>query len=130
MARKGSTKGSTKDAGDGFVQDFVDLLSPLGRVACARFFGGHGLKLGGVQFAMIFDGVAYVKSDDELRARLQALGGAPFSYGTKDGDTRVTSYVSIPGEQLDDEELVLDCARRALSLAQKRKSPRKSPRKL
>jgi DNA transformation protein len=110
-----------KEVDDGFVQHFVDLLSPLGRIACARFFGGHGLKVGGVQFAMIFEGVAYVKSDEALRARLEALGGAPFSYGTKHGEVRVTSYVSIPGEQLDDEELVLECARRALALARKRR---------
>lgn len=69
--------------GDELAAYVAEMFAPLGAVRAARLFGGHGLKLDGVQFAMIIRGVLYLRVDAALAQELAALGSYPFAYRTK-----------------------------------------------
>ena len=97
------------------VEHLADLLTPLGRVSWRRFFGGHGLCLGAVQFAFVIDGVVYLRADEKLARELEARGGEAFRYDTRKRRVRVASYWSVP--DLDDEDAVVGWSRRALAAA-------------
>jgi len=99
------------------VEHLADVLAPLGRVHWRRFFGGHGLAVGAVQFAFVIDGVVYLRADAGLARELESRGGAPFSYDTRKRRVRVASYWSVPEAQLDDEDAFVGWSRRALAAA-------------
>ena len=99
------------------VEHLADVLAPLGRVTWRRFFGGHGLHVGSVQFAFAIDGVLYLRADAALAAELESRGGEAFRYDTRKRTVRVASYWTVPEAELDDEEAFVAWARRALSAA-------------
>ena len=103
----------------------LDLLSPLGEVEARRYFGGLGLRLGGVQFAALFSGALYLTCDGALRSRLEALGGAAFSYETRRGRVEVPRLTRVPDALLDDQELLCELARRALRASSTPRTPRR-----
>lgn len=102
---------------DELVATVLDLLLPLGPVEAARLFGGVGLKLDGLQFAMAFRGTLYLRVDAALAAELKAKGSKPFKYTNSVRTVTVASYGSVPEEYLDDADQVLDWARRAVIAA-------------
>ena len=61
-----------------FRDHVLDLLTPLGPVTAPRMFGGFGIYLDGVMFALIADDVLYLKVDDRTRPDYEAAGAAPF----------------------------------------------------
>ena len=99
------------------VEHLADVLAPLGRVHWRRFFGGHGLSVGAVQFAFVIDGAVYLRTDEMLARELEARGGAAFSYDTRKRRVRVTSYWSVPEAELDDADAFVGWSRRALAAA-------------
>jgi DNA transformation protein and related proteins len=107
-----------------FAAAVADTLRPIGAVSHRRFFGGQGLVCGEVQFAMIIDGVLYLRVDPELSTHMQTHGAQPFVYGTRKRDVGVFSYYSVPEECLDDEDLFLGWARRSLAVARQHWKPR------
>ena len=104
-------------ADGGLVAHLLDLLAPLGPVGASRFFGGQALRLGGVQFAMVIEGVAYLRADRALAAELESLGSEPFRYRTKRREVRVGAYWSVPDAGLDDGEQLVGWALRAVLAA-------------
>ena len=48
-----------------------------------RLFGGAGLYVDGVMFAILSKDVIYLKADDGTRAAFEREGCAPFSYQAK-----------------------------------------------
>jgi DNA transformation protein and related proteins len=109
MAERGGAR-------DEWLEHVLDLLAPLGRVTARRFFGGHGLVLGGVQFAFAIEGVLYLRADAALAAELEALGAEPFRYDTRARTVEVRTYWSAPGGGLDDPDALVVWARRAAEL--------------
>ena len=63
-----------------FADYLVELLAPLGPVTAKRMFGGFGLYLDGLMFAIIVDDSLYLKADAENRATFAARDMAPFVY--------------------------------------------------
>lgn len=100
-----------------FADHMLDLLSPLGPVAAQRMFGGYGLKLHGVNFAILVDDEAYFRVADAMRPAYEARGSAPFRYETKRGTVTVGSYWLVPSEVLEDEDMVAAWARAAVDAA-------------
>jgi DNA transformation protein len=74
----------------------------LGDVTVSRFFGGAGLRLDGVQFAMVMSGTLYLRVDSESREALIAAGGRSFVYRGESRDVSVASYLSVPEDMLSD----------------------------
>jgi len=107
-----------------FAASVADTLAPIGTVTHRRFFGGQGLVCGAVQFAMIIQGVLYLRVDAELAAQMQARGAQPFVYGTRTRNVGVFSYYSVPEQCLDEEELFVGWARRSLGIARQHWKPR------
>jgi DNA transformation protein len=114
-----------------FAAGLIDQLAPLGALRARRFFGGQGIVHGDVQFAMILDGVLYLRVDAPLAAQMQARGAQPFVYGTRKRDVTVASYYAVPEECLDEPDVLVDWARRSLAVARQHWKPRvpKSSRK-
>jgi DNA transformation protein len=81
-----------------FVQD---QLGGLGEIRVKRMFGGAGLYLDGMFFAIVADDVLYFKVDDSNRADYEAEDMGPFRpFG---GDTEM-SYYEVPADVLEDPD--------------------------
>ena len=100
-----------------FAAYVAELLEPLGPLASGRFFGGHGFKSGGAQFAMIMGGALYLRVDDGTRPAFEAGGSEPFSYATKRRRVFVRTYYEAPAELLDEPDELVTWAGRALDAA-------------
>ena len=78
-------------------------------------FGGHGIYLDGLMFALIADDTLYLKVDDGNRADYLAAGLTPFKpFDDKPG---TMSYYPLPEEVFEDQDALLRWAREALGAA-------------
>lgn len=117
-------------------QDFVDFvleqLTLLGPVSARRMFGGHGLYIDGLMFAIVVDDRLYLKADAETRPQFMAKSLPPFTYQRADQRAVSVAYFEAPPEVFDDKTEMLEWARLAQAAAlraraqpaAKRKSPR------
>lgn len=103
-------------ADDEFVRYVVESLRPLGPVMARRMFGGHGIYLDGLMFALIADDELYLKTDAGNRAAYEAAGLEPFTYHGKGKPIRM-SYHEAPSEGFDDPVVLCDWAREAYAAA-------------
>ncbi|MFT6164760.1 MAG: DNA transformation protein [Zhongshania aliphaticivorans] len=99
-----------------FTVFLVDQLQWLGPVTSRRMFGGTGLFLEGLMFALIVENTLYLKADTATRGDFDALGLPPFSY-QRNGRDIALSYFQAPDEALDDRDLLIDWANRAYAAA-------------
>ncbi len=99
-----------------FVSHVLDLLEPLGPVSARLMFGGYGIYLDRVMFALVANDTLYLKVDEESRGEFEAAGLEPFRY-TKKGKTYQMSYHAAPEDALEDAELLRDWARKAVDAA-------------
>lgn len=99
-----------------FADYLVELLEPLGRVKPRRMFGGFGLYLDGLMFALIADDTLYLKADAENRDAFTARQMPPFVY-QRQGKTVTIAYHAAPAEALEDAEVLLELARLAFAAA-------------
>lgn len=102
-----------------------ELFEGLGPVQIRSMFGGGGVFLDGVMFALIADETLYLKADDSTTDAFEAEGMAPFTYDKK-GKASVMSYWQVPDRLLDDQDELVCWARDALAIAaaKKRLKPR------
>ena len=118
---------------DGFVEDTLALLEPLGPVQARAMFGGWGLYLGGAMFGLIAEERLYLKVDDETRPAFQSAGGEPFVYDAGNGRSPVMlGYFTPPPEASDDSLALLPWARKAVEASQRallKKAAKKAPKK-
>lgn len=98
-------------------------LLPLGPVQAKRMFGGHGVFLEGLMFALIAGDRLYLKVDGETKALFAEAGAEPFVYRGKTRPVEM-SYWSLPADPDADRDAFLGWARTALEAA--RRSRRKS----
>ena len=89
----------------------------LGRLEIKRMFGGAGVYASGVMFALLDDGVVWLKADQALAPALREAGSRQFTYPTKDGRTMSMGYWTLPDSALDDPDEALAWARRSLEVA-------------
>ncbi|WP_414728908.1 TfoX/Sxy family protein [Zhongshania aliphaticivorans] len=99
-----------------FTVFLVDQMQWLGPVTSRRMFGGTGLFLEGLMFALIVENTLYLKADTATRGDFDALGLPPFSY-QRNGRDIALSYFQAPDEALDDRDLLIDWANRAYAAA-------------
>ena len=104
-----------------FREFVADQLAGLGPVAVRSMFGGAGIFLDGVMFALIADDVLYFKVDDRTRERYDAEGLGPFAYRKGDRILHM-SYYEIPDRLYDDPAEMTDWARDAHQAALQAKS--------
>lgn len=100
----------------------------LGRLEIKRMFGGAGVYASGVMFALLDDGVVWLKADEVLAEAFREAGCRQFTYPTKDGRTMAMGYWTLPEAALDDPDEAVAWARRSLDVAV-RKASAKRPKK-
>lgn len=103
-------------------------FAALGPIEIKRMFGGAAVYSHGLIFALLDDGVVWLKADETHAPRLQAAGARQFTYPTKDGATMTMAYWSLPESALDDADEAVSWARQSIDVAL-RKAAAKKPRK-
>jgi DNA transformation protein len=99
-----------------FKQFVLEQLGSLGRVNSRSMFGGVGLYLDGLFFALIDDDTLYFKTDDSNRARYERAGSRPFCPFPERPD-KPMAYWQVPAEALEDAEELAVWAREAMNVA-------------
>jgi DNA transformation protein len=105
----------------------LELLEPLDGVSLRRMFGGGGLFCHGVMFGLIAGDRLYFKVGDGNRADFESAGCGPFSYATKNGQHGILSYFEAPDSLFDEQDEMLDWARKALDEALKADAKKPAP---
>lgn len=101
---------------DGFIAYLVDNLHYLGPVQAKRMFGGHGLFLGEVMFALVIDDQLYLKADKTTADSFIVQGLERFTY-MKQGQRCYINYYQAPETCLDDSEALVKWSANAYEVA-------------
>lgn len=112
-------------------QAVIELLSEVlhggGAFKARAMFGGHGLYLDGVFFAILDDGVLYFKTSNATAARYDREAMPSFTYQAKAGTKALGSYRRVPERLYDETEELAAWAHEAVRAA--RSAPaKKKPR--
>ena len=91
-------------------------------------FGGAGIYADGRMFALVSEGVIYLKADAHNAPAFEREHLEPFTYATRAGRRGVMSYRRMPDRLYDDPDELAIWARAALAAAG-RSGTRKSPAK-
>jgi DNA transformation protein and related proteins len=97
--------------------DIQELFAVFGTVSVRRMFGGAGIYADETMFALVADGVIYLKADAVNTPAFEREQLPPFTYATKDGKRGVMSYRRMPDRLYDDPEELATWARDALAAA-------------
>jgi DNA transformation protein len=112
------------------AESIRELFAEFGPVDVRRMFGGAGVFVGDRMIALASREVIYLKADAETIPHFEHEGLAPFSYATKKGEHKLTSYWRMPDRLYDDPEELARWARAAheaaLRAADKKKKSSKS----
>jgi DNA transformation protein len=100
-------------------EDSRELFAAFGAVTVRRLFGGTGVYADGTMFAMVHDGVIYLKADGQNMPAFERESLAPFTYKTGSGKRGVMSYRRMPDRLYDDPEELVVWAREALAAARR-----------
>jgi len=111
---------------DPLVSRVLGLLLPLGPVEARRLFGGHGLYLDGVIFALAFGDTLFLKADAKTTGDFERRGLGPITYQGRHGKMIALPYWEIPADLLEDGEALCSWARKAHAAA-RRFEARKKP---
>lgn len=103
-------------------------FATLGPIEIKRMFGGAAVYSHSLIFALLDDGVVWLKADEVNAPVLQAAGARQFTYPTKDGQVMAMAYWSLPESALDDPDEAVDWARQSIDAALRKAALRK-PRK-
>ena len=107
---------------DEFKDFILDRLDGVGQVTARRMFGGLGLYMDGLFFALASDNILYFKVNENNLADYQARGAEPFRpFG---GDSYAMSYCEVPAEVLDDDETLREWVAKALDAARRSRDSR------
>jgi len=109
-----------------FRDYLLDMLRPLGPVAARPMFGGGGLYLDGLMFAIVFDDVLFLKADDASKGDFEARGMEPITYEREGRDALIEmSYWEAPAELMDDADEMCAWASRAWQAARRASAKKK-----
>jgi DNA transformation protein len=116
---------------DAIIRKLETSLTPLGAFRSRPMFGGHGLYLDDVFFALIAYDTLYLKTDEQNRPDYIKARSRPFSFESDLKGLVVTSYWRCPDATLKDArklrnwtEKALEAARRVKAAKPKRKARR------
>jgi len=101
---------------DDFVEYVMELFGPFGTVTARRMFGGHGLYLDGLMFALLSDDALYLKADDMNRMEFEQAGCEIFGYA-RQGRRATINFYRAPADAMESPELMLPWARTAYAAA-------------
>ncbi|MDG5500380.1 TfoX/Sxy family protein [Marinobacter sp. BGYM27] len=90
---------------DEFAAFIVDQMQSVGPAVSRRMFGGHGVYLDGLMFALVSDNTLYLKVDSESRPIFENMELLPFTFERK-GKAVVMSYFQAPDEVMESPDVM------------------------
>jgi DNA transformation protein and related proteins len=105
--------------------DIVELFSGFGPVSVRRMFGGAGIYADGRMFALVADGVIYLKAGASNVAMFEREELPPFTYARGTGQGIVMSYRRMPDRLYDDPDELVTWARAACAVANEARRSRR-----
>jgi DNA transformation protein len=110
-----------------FADYCCDLLSTQGPCLAKRMFGGWGISVDGLTFAIIADlgggDKLWLKADDAVRSHFEAAGCERFVYVGK-SKTASMGYYTAPEDAMDSQDAMRPWARLSLDCALRAKVPK------
>jgi DNA transformation protein len=105
-----------------------DLFAGFGMISIRKMFGGAGIYADGLMFALIDDGVIYLKAAPGQTGAFEREGCKPFTYASKDGrNNSIMSYWRMPERLYDDADELAHWARTAFAVAQRQSASKAKP---
>ena len=104
------------------------LFEPFGLVTVKRLFGGHGVYIDGLCFAVEHGGEVFLKVDAESEPGFAAAGSAPFIYSAR-GKAMPTSFWRLPSAAREDATELTRWAVLGLEAARRAAADKAKPRK-
>jgi DNA transformation protein and related proteins len=101
-------------------EDIRELFAAFGSVTVRRMFGGAGIYAQETMFALVHDGVIYLKADGHNAPAFEREDLPPFAYATRHGKRGVMSYRRMPDRLYDDPDELAAWARESLAAARRR----------
>ena len=99
-----------------FVDYVIELFGPFGTTKAHRMFGGHGVYLDGLMFAIVSDDTLYLKADQMNLVEFEQAGCEMFAY-TRKGKRATLNFYRAPEDAMESPELMLPWARTAYAAA-------------
>jgi DNA transformation protein len=101
---------------DEFIDYVMELFGPFGTVRTRRMFGGYGVYLDGLMFAIVSEDMLYLKADELNRVEFEQAGCGIFGYARK-GKRATLNFFRAPDDAMESPELMLPWARTAYAAA-------------
>jgi DNA transformation protein and related proteins len=108
-----------------YLEYVLEQLEPV-RASARKMFGGAGLYIDGIFFALVDDDVLFLKSDQTTRQDFLDRGSVKWS---PPGMEATFGYLSCPPEVLEDPDELATWARRACDVALRKKAAKPSRKK-
>lgn len=118
----------TKSDKQQFRDQVVSRLNAVAPVTARGMFGGYGLYLEGVMFALIAYETLYFKVDDENREDYLAAETGPFIYN-RNGKLIEMSYYQLPDAVFEDVEALAEWVQKAHAAARRSKQKKTMKKK-
>ncbi len=99
-----------------FIDYVMELLGPFGTVRTRRMFGGHGVYLDGLMFALVSGDALYLKADEMNRVEYEQAGCEIFGYA-RQGKRATLNFFRAPDGAMESPDLMLPWARTAYAAA-------------
>jgi DNA transformation protein and related proteins len=97
--------------------DIRELFCIFGPVEVRRMFGGAGIFAGGTMFALVHEGVIYLKVDEQNAPAFEREELGPFTYTRRGERASLSSYRRMPDRLYDDPDELATWAKAALAAA-------------
>ena len=101
---------------DEFIDYVMELLGPFGTVRTRPMFGGYGVYLDGLMFAIVSEDTLYLKADEMNRVEFEQAGCERFGYARK-GSRTTLNFFRAPDDAMDSPGQMLPWARTAYAAA-------------
>jgi DNA transformation protein len=101
---------------DEFVEYLLELMQPLGPVSAKAMFGGYGIYIDDLMFALVADDVLYFKTGINNLQDYERNGLPAFSY-ERNNKVYNMSYNEAPADVMDDVEAMQQWASKAIAAA-------------
>ncbi len=111
-------------ARDALAEHVNEQLAPLGPVTVRRMFGGNGVFIDGLMFAIIASDMLFLKVDNTNRSDFEAEDRQPISYSKSSGQTVTMSYWQAPDRLLDDDDEMIGWCNKAIAVARRAAAPK------
>ncbi|SHF32093.1 regulator of competence-specific genes [Vibrio gazogenes DSM 21264] len=103
------------------LRDSMRLFEQLGRVKSRSMFGGFGIFVNDIMFALVVQNKLHIRADSHSLETFKAKGFEPYVY-TKRGFPVVTKYFALPADYWNDADTIFNIAKQAYLNAKNEKT--------